>query len=106
MDNIEEILRALAEDDGEEDAPESSGGSEGGEQGGGLFGNLDPSMLLSMMSLFESMNKPDDNERLLLALKPLLREENRDKIDSALKFMKIFALLPILRESGLLGKLF
>ena len=72
----------------------------------GIFGGLDPAMLLSLMEMFGKMNTADDNERFLLALKPLLRDENKEKIDTALKFMKIFALLPILRESGLLGKLF
>lgn len=101
MDNIEELLRALAEDNDEEQSEESGTESDGN----GLFGNLDPSMLLTVMSMFESMNSTNDNERLLLALKPLLRDENRAKIDTALKFMKIFSLLPALRESGLLGKL-
>lgn len=101
MDNIEELLRALAEDNDEEQSEESVAESDGN----GLFGNLDPSMLLTIMSMFESMNSTNDNERLLLALKPLLRDENRAKIDTALKFMKIFSLLPALRESGLLGKL-
>lgn len=105
MDNIEDILRTLVGDDDSEDAPDTA--ADAADEGkGGLFGDLDPTMLLTMMSLFESLNKPDDSERLLLALKPLLREENQRKIDSAVKFMKIFALLPVLRESGMLGKLF
>ena len=103
MNDIEDILRALAADD--DDTPESDESSKN-EKDSGIFGNLDPNMLLTLMGLFESMNKTDDNERLLLALKPLLREENRAKIDSAVKFMKLFALLPVLKESGMLGKLF
>lgn len=105
MENIEDILRALVgeEDETQDAAEEADNGSE--QQNGGLFGSLDPSMLLTMMSLFESLNKPDDSEKLLLALKPLLREENQRKVDTAVKFMKVFALLPLLRESGMLGKL-
>lgn len=104
MNDIEDILRALAADD--DDTPENKENSNSSEQDSGIFGNLDPNMLLTLMGLFESMKKTDDNERLLLALKPLLREENRAKIDSAVKFMKLFALLPVLKESGMLGKLF
>ncbi|MBE6888504.1 MAG: hypothetical protein E7485_00615 [Ruminococcaceae bacterium] len=104
MDNIEDILRALAEDD--EEQPESSSDSENSGTDGGIFGGLDPNMLLTIMELFEKMKKQDDSERLLLSLKPLLREENQSKIDTALKFMKLFALLPILKDSGMLGKLF
>ncbi len=101
MDNIEEILRALTEDD----SSPSNGQAEDTSEGGGLFGDLDPSMLLTIMSMFESMNKQDDNEKFLLALKPLLREENKAKIDTAVKFMKIFSLLPLIKDSGMLGKL-
>lgn len=101
MDGIEDLLRALSddEDDGKADNKADSGQSEG------LFSGLDPEMLLKMLSLFETLNQPDDNERFLLALKPLLREENRPKIDSALRLIKLFSLLPILRDSGLFEKL-
>lgn len=101
MDGIEDLLRALSDDEDDEKADNkaNSGHSEG------LFSGLDPEMLLKMLSLFETLNQPDDNERFLLALKPLLREENRPKIDSALRLIKLFSLLPILRDSGLFEKL-
>ncbi len=101
MDNIEDILRALTEDDDNKAENERQDSSE--EQG--LFSGLDPEMLLKMLSLFEMFNQPNDNERFLLALKPLLREENRSKVDSALRLMKLFSLLPVLKESGLFDKL-
>lgn len=105
MDNIEEILRTLVGEEDDDTSEDTAADSSENSQDDGLFGSLDPKMLLTMMSLFESLNKPDDSERLLLALKPLLREENRQKIDAAVKFMKLFALLPVLKESGVLGKL-
>lgn len=101
MDGIEDLLRALSDDEDNEKADNNAGS----EQSEGLFSGLDPEMLLKMLSLFETLNQPDDNERFLQALKPLLREENRPKIDSALRLMKLFSLLPILRESGLFDKL-
>ena len=101
MDGIEDLLRALSddEDDGKSD------NNAGSEDGKGLFSGLDPEMLLKMLSLFETLNQPDDNERFLLALKPLLREENRPKIDSALRLLKLISLLPVLKESGLFENL-
>ena len=101
MDNIEDILRALTEDNDTDDSPDSAGSG----QSDGLFSGLDPEMLLKMLSLFETLNQPSDSERFLLALKPLLREENRPKIDSALRIMKLFSILPVLREGGFLDKL-
>ncbi len=103
MDNIEDILRALVGDSDTEDS--EKGGPDDSEKGG-LFDGLDIEQLMKIMSVLGSMNEHDDNERFLLALKPLLREENRPKIDSALKLLKISALLPLLRDSGILGKLF
>ncbi len=119
MDNIEDLLRALAEDGDEQDNSSSSCSGKGAcseegscrgegacgnnDQSGGLFSDLDPEMLIKLFGMFETLNQPDDNERFLLALKPLLREENRAKIDSALRLMKLFSLLPLLKESGLLN---
>lgn len=100
MENIEDILRALTEDSDDDNDTEQQDNSSG------IFGGLDPSMLVNIMSLFEKMNSTSDNERFLLALKPLLRDENKEKIDAAVRFMKLFALLPVLKDSGLLGKLF
>lgn len=105
MDNIEELLRALAEDDDSEDGDDSERRGHSEEQSGGLFSGLDPEMLIKMFALFETFDQPDDNERFLLALKPLLREENRAKVDSAIRLMKLFALLPLLKDSGIFGKL-
>ena len=96
MDNIEELLRVLTEDD--DNAGEA-------EQSEGLFSGLDPEMLLKLLALFEAFNQPNDNERFLLALKPLLREENRAKIDSAIRLMKLFTVLPLLKDGGFLDKL-
>ncbi len=101
MDNIEELLRALSEDDG---SPPPAEDNNNGSQGG-LLDGLALDALMKIMGLLEQMNKPDDNERFLLALKPLLRDENRTKIDSAVKILKLLALLPILKESGIFGKL-
>ena len=99
MDKFDELLRALTDDDSSNTTDSAQ------QQGGGLFDAIDADMLLKLMELFESMNKQSDDERLLLALKPLLREENRTKVDTAVKLLKIMALLPIIKDSGMLGKL-
>lgn len=104
MDNIEELLHALTDDDEEENDKDNSNTSDCTATDG-LFGGIDPDMLIKLFGLFETLNQPDDNERFLLALKPLLREENRVKVDSALRLMKLFSLLPILKQSGMLDNL-
>lgn len=64
---------------------------------------FDISKLMGMASMLQGFNSEDDNIRLILALKPLLSEEKRIKADRAVKILKIINLLPLLKESGLLG---
>ena len=111
MENIEDLLRALAGDEDENDehndeqnkgqSSEKCDKCDNSGQSGGLFSGLDPEMLIKLFGLLETLNQPDDSERFLLALKPLLREENRPKIDSALRLIKLISLFPVLKETGL-----
>ena len=71
-----------------------------------IFGGIDIEAVMKLGEMLSSMNKPDKNTQLLLALKPHLRPENRSKVDSALKLMKIMSILPLLKESGVLEGLF
>lgn len=100
MDNIEDILRALAEDD-----PQENDTRDGAQEGsdGGLFSGLDIGSMAKIAGLLSAAGSTSDNERLLMALKPLLREENRGKVDTAMRLLKLISLLPLLRESGLFG---
>lgn len=100
MDNIEDILRALAEDD-----PQENDTRDGAQEGsdGGLFSGLDIGSIAKIAGLLSAAGSTSDDERLLMALKPLLREENRGKVDTAMRLLKLISLLPLLRESGLFG---
>ena len=64
---------------------------------------LDVARLLQLQAIMQQANKHDKNVDLLLALKPLLKEENQVKIDRVIKIFKLFAIYPALKESGLLG---
>ena len=66
-------------------------------------GGLDIAKLMKIQSIMQSASKPDKNIQLLLALRPLLKEENQVKIDRLIKIFKLFAVYPALKESGLLG---
>ncbi len=104
MDNIEDILRALAEDSPQEDNDNSQDNPGSDESSGeGLFSGLDLGTIAKAASLLGAAGSTSDNEKLLLALKPLLREENRTKVDTVVKFLKLISLLPLLKDSGLFG---
>ncbi len=70
------------------------------------LGGLDVGSLLKVQSIFQSMNQDNKNTALIRALRPHLREERQHRVDEALRLMQLISVLPALRESGLLGKLF
>lgn len=60
------------------------------------------SKIASLMSLF-STPKKDPRCELLYALKPLISEDKRPKIDQAVKMLQIMAILPKLKEMNILN---
>ena len=102
----EDLLAKLFEqlmdsDDSKKEPTESSDSSEQDD----ILGGIDIEAIMRMGELMSQMNRQDDSTRLLLALKPHLKPENRQKVDSAMKLMKIMNILPLLRDSGILDGL-
>lgn len=82
----------------------TAAGLPGGIAGLGM-GDFDFTKILKVQ---EIMNKAsnDKNAEFLLALKPLLREERQQKVDKAVKMLKLFAVWTVLKDSGMLNDLF
>lgn len=92
-----------AGNEGGNDGRKGRDGGGGKSAGSGFdFGGIDIEMLLKLQSLMASM-KDDKNSELLLALRPHLQDKNKQKVDQAVKILKLLSLLPIIKESGLLG---
>ncbi len=72
-----------------------------------IFGNLNGAELGNIMSIVSKLNQKNEDPRttLLTALKPHLSERKREKVDTAIKILRLLELLPLLKESGVLGKL-
>ncbi|MBR4099831.1 MAG: hypothetical protein IKK55_02450 [Clostridia bacterium] len=72
-----------------------------------VFGIPDSNELMNIMSIVSRLNAKNDDARtnLLSALKPHLSEPKREKVDTAIKILRLLELLPVLKESGVLGKL-
>ena len=72
-----------------------------------IFGNWDGAELGNIMSVVSKLNQKNDDPRtnLLIALKPHLSEHKREKVDTAIKILRLLELLPLLKDSGVLGKL-
>ena len=59
--------------------------------------------IMKAVSALKSVRRDDKQTNFLLALKPLLAPERRERVDTALKFMRVFSALPMLIESGILN---
>lgn len=124
MDNLNDIINSLSADDinmlkgvassilGEEaqssNQPQSAQNNTalnstalsntGLTQGLGLDG-LDFDMIMKAKTIFEKMNSANNkNVDLIMALKPHLSPETQNKADQALRILKLFEVLPLLRE--------
>lgn len=61
--------------------------------------NIDFDMIMKAKNIFDKMNSTNSkNADLILALKPHLSPETRDKADRAVRILKLFDILPFLKE--------
>ena len=106
MAQIQGILQSL----GADGAPPASVQNTGSAANplGSLMQNDNPMMAMLMRAapLLTAANQEDDATRLLAALRPLLGEARRKKLDEASRILKLLHLLPLLRESGILQNIF
>lgn len=65
--------------------------------------DIDPMQIGKIMSIMSRLRagKEDNRSRLLLALKPHLSAPRQEKVDTAIKLLKIIDLLPYLKDSGI-----
>ncbi len=106
MNRIMSMAQSLFSDKTETDAPkkeaEPNPNPDSDSNGGfSLPKDFDIGKIMGLMSAFNSQ-KNDRRSELLLALKPHLSQERREKVDKAVKLLKIISLMPVLREQGLL----
>ncbi len=64
--------------------------------------DMDMGKLMGVLSRLKNSGE-DNRTRLLLALKPHLSERRQERVDRAVKILKILDMLPLLQESGVLN---
>lgn len=111
--DLNDLLSSLSEDDMkqlQETAAQLLGNMQGAENasGGGdlLFGNavgLDPQLIGGLSRYFGKLNEKDHRSDFLYALKPLLRESRRSKVDEAVNILRVLKMMRMLKEGGLFG---
>lgn len=63
------------------------------------FNSDDFAMIMKAKSIFDRMNKTSSkNADLITALKPHLSEQSRQKADQAIRILKLFDMLPYLKD--------
>lgn len=107
MKQIRELAGMLgAEGGGQQGAfPEPLNESAGGlplPSAGGQSG-IDPMKLMQLGQLLQNASRDDDNIRLLMALRPLLKAENQVKLERIIKLYRLMNIYPALKQSGLGG---
>lgn len=55
--------------------------------------------------LLSQIQQEDDSTRLLHALRPMLSEKRQKKVDEAVRIIHLLRLLPLIKETGILGSL-
>ncbi len=64
---------------------------------------MDPKVLNGLSRYFGKMNEKDTRSDFLYALKPLLSEARRSKVDEAVNILRVLKMMRMFREGGLLG---
>lgn len=59
--------------------------------------------IMKFMPLITSLKEDDDATRLLRAVKPFLSEARQEKLEQAIKILRIIRIVPLLRENDLLN---
>ncbi len=99
-------VRAMAENllgNGGQSEPKSNESPPASDIGSLFGGDIDPVQMGKIISIMSQLkNRADDSRlNLLLALKPLLSTPKREKVDTAIKLLKIIDLLPLIKDSGI-----
>jgi hypothetical protein len=65
----------------------------------------DPAMFLKIGQLLNNAQQPDQNTALLLALRPHLGEKRQERVDRAVKLLRLLTVFHELQDSGMLQNL-
>lgn len=81
------------------------GGGSDTQGTGGQSGGIDMGTMMKLISVIQSTGENDKNRNFLIALKPLLSADKQERIDKALKLLRIYSIFLALKDSGLANDL-
>lgn len=87
-------------------ASSASATSDATQTAGGFdLSGIDLGMIMKVQQMVQGMSHEDENIRLLRSLKPHLSESRQKKVEQAIQLLRLYTLLPVIKETGLLGGL-
>ena len=106
MDDLsEKISQLLSDPAGMERVKEMAGqllGQNDPKPSEDVLPGIDMGMVMSLLQKMRQSGS-SERERLLLALRPHLHAERQQRLDTAVRLLRLLDLAPLLKESGLLG---
>lgn len=108
LQQLQELAQMLQQDNDSDEAPQpqsASADQTAPEEESGDSGGFDINMLLRVQELMGAMQNQDNDAKLLLALRPHLKETRQKKVDQAVKLLKLYAVFSAVKENGLLQEL-
>lgn len=104
---LADMLKSEMPSDGKsgESGQSSQGGFDFGSLAGLMGGQFDPNMLTAVSKVLAAMNGEDKNRALLMALRPHLSGDKQERVDKAVRMLKLYSAANALKDSGLLGSL-
>lgn len=94
---IDSIMGMVNNNKANNDTNNNSADSSNNSRADNTINSIDLETFMKMKSIMDKMNSKDNpRSRLLLSLKPYLKEERKNKIDQYIQLSKIMEILPFL----------
>ncbi len=100
MKQLSELAQLLMNSDSDGNIPEEKKCSDNDNNNNNM---PDIAKIMQLTELMGAFSQSDRNTELLMALKPHLKEERQQKVDKAVKMLKLFTVWNAAKESGLLN---
>lgn len=98
MDMLKSAAASILGGESGEKAPKKPSLPQAAQNPLGISGD-DFQMMMRAKSIFDKMNSATNkNTDLIMALKPHLSPENQEKADSAIRLLRLFEILPLLKD--------
>ena len=76
-----------------------------GMMGGNTDGSPDMELIMQLIGILRMSSENDDSRALLMALRPLLSADKQERIDKAVKLLRIYTVYKELQSRGMLTRL-